>query len=290
MTVIDTGVTQFLSQRPNASGHLGSVEILPIAELHIDPSYQRQLQQALVDQIALNYDPLTAGFVLVSRRESGDLYIVDGQHKTVGAQHAGQAEMLCLVIDGLTPDEEARLRLAANVKRTDSALEKFKARLVALDPVALAINRIVESFDVKINLSAPASEYGINGIAALERVFRMDGNGALLITVLKTIQDAWGKPESEKASVNNLKAIAFFYEKHEGEFDRDRLVERLAVTGPAALRRMGMNSKAAMGGSQWLNHYRSIVEVYNYRLSSGKLEWKTVGWTKRGLGYDGGSE
>ena len=272
-------VAAFLASRTDGKGHLGTIEVLDIDVLQIDPSYQRDLVQKLVDEIAVAYDPLTAGVVLVSRRDNGDLFIVDGQHKTAGAKQAGNETLLCLVVNGLTPEDEAKLRLAANVKRADTALEKFKARLIASDPVAMGIQNVVTAFGVQINLS-PIGHSGINAVGSLEMVWRVDDTGVMLSRVLQVIQDAWGAPEGDYSGSNIFKGIAFFLVKHP-EADYDRLIERMQVEGPGALRRTAANHRVALGGSLWLNYYRALVEAYNTRLGdASKLEWKTSGWSK----------
>lgn len=281
MSIATEAVTAFLSTRAEHNGHLGSIEVLPIESLRIDPTYQRDLVQNLVDEIALAYDPLTAGVVLVSRRDDGELYIVDGQHKTAGAQQAGRSTVLCLVVNGLTSEDEARLRLAANVKRADSIGEKWKARIAAGEKTPIAVTNLVESFGTQINIS-PIAHTGINAIGALETIYNLDRTGEMLTRVLTLIQNVWGTPEGEYAYATLLKGLAYFYDKHDGEFDEARFVERLGIEGPTAIRRMAQNHKVVLGGSMWLNVYRSVVEVYNLRLGdSSKLEWKTGGWSKR---------
>lgn len=291
ITSTPDAVTAFLARRADHKGHLGSIEVLPIEVLKIDSVYQRDLVQNLVDEIALAYDPLTAGVVLCSRREDGDIYIVDGQHKTAGAQQAGYGEVLCLVVNGLTQEDEAQLRLAANVKRADSVGEKWKARIAAGDPVTIHVSAIVEEFGTHINIS-PITHTGINAIGALEAIYKLDGHGAMLRQVLQLIQEAWGTPEGDYAYAVLLRGIAFFLDKHESDrYDRARLLERMRTEGPAALRRMGQNHKVVLGGSMWLNVYRAIVEAYNFRLGdASKLEWRTSGWSKRGMGDTRGGE
>jgi len=271
-------VAEFLAERADGNGHLGTIEVLDIDELSIDGSYQRDLVQKLVDDIAVSYDPLTAGVVLVSRREDESLYIVDGQHKVAGAKQAGNQTVLSLVVNGLRPEDEAKLRLAANVKRADTALEKYKARRASGDPDVAGIDNACAAFGVKVNES-PVGHSGINGVTTLQHLWEVDGSGEALRNVFQVVQDAWGAPEGQYAGAAMLKGIAFFLLKHP-EADRGRLIDRMKTEGPAALKRSASNHRVALGGSTWLNVYRALVEAYNFRLGEGsKLEWRTGGWT-----------
>src|SRR5262245_47300261 len=80
---------------------LGSAEVLPIAEIIVDPDYQRALRHDLVNKIGREYDIVKAGPILVSRR-GGKYYCVDGQHRLAGALQAGETEIFAHVVHGLT--------------------------------------------------------------------------------------------------------------------------------------------------------------------------------------------
>lgn len=255
-------------------GDVGRLEVVKIEDLHRDMSYQRPINQELVDQIARKWDIAAAGPIVVSRRANGDLYIVNGQHRTAAARQVGETEIIAQVLNGLTAAEEAVLRLKGNVRRTDKPQERFQAQLTAGDPESHAIKQIVEALGGVVNTS-PQATYGINAVSSLEGLYRRD-NGILLTRTLETIKDMYGVLDGEAVTVSILKAVAWFLDAHRAGYDRARLIERCQDVGAQRLIQQARNHKAVMGGAMWVNTYRAIVEAYNERLSDAKkLEVRT---------------
>lgn len=270
----------------------GEFVVLRIEDLRIDHLYQRDLILEVVEKIAAEWDIATAGAILVSQRENGEMYVIDGQHRLAAAKKAGETEILTQVLTGMTPEQEAARRLRGNYKRTDRIYEAFRARVFAGDPVAVGIQSLLGEFGTHANYS-PTLHTGINAIATVEWLWKRDGTGAYLREVLTLIRDTFEDvPEAERASVGILRSFAWFRDRHLGEADIERFKERTRATGVRALDRMARNQRAAMGGTLWLNYYRALVESYNYRLSSNQLEWRTTGATggRRGGSWGGGNE
>lgn len=277
------------TKRDIPNGGAGTIEVVEIATLKVEHLYQRDLNADLVQQIAKNWDIVTAGTIVVSKRKSGDMYVVDGQHRIAGAVYAGETHILAQVIEGLTPEEEADLRIKGNVKRADRIQELFRARLFSGDKVARALAGIAEEFDTKINV-APDMNHGLNAIAAIEAIYMDDGTGDKLRRTFRTIKEAWGKTGGDYTSAPVLKGLTWFLDRHMSEIDYARLIDRLRTEGPGSIGRVARNYKAAMGGAMWLNTYRAIVEAYNYNLrEQSRLEFRTNRHT-RGFGgrHEGG--
>jgi len=267
----------------------GSAEVVLIAELNIDPAYQRDLRHDLVNKIAKEYDIVKAGPILVSHRADGSLWVVDGQHRLAGAAQAGETEMFAHVVHGLTQSQEAELRLARNERRSDTIAEKWRSRLVMGDPKAEAITELVHQHGTEINLT-PVTTSGINAIATLELIWDIDSTGVWLGRVLRVLEDAYISPDTSSvadtridptnASSAQLKAICWFLGQHidSRETAYEDFVSRLREFGVEDVRRKAVSHKAANGGSLWLNTYRAMVEIYNFRRQEkSKLKWKTIG-------------
>jgi hypothetical protein len=111
-------------------GGYGTAEVLPVDQLNIDPDYQRDVRHDLVNKIGREYDLVKAGPILVNERSDKTLWVVDGQHRLLGAIQFGEQEVFANVTHGLTQEQEAALRLARNDRRSDSIYEKFRTRLV----------------------------------------------------------------------------------------------------------------------------------------------------------------
>lgn len=118
-------------------------------DLEIDPSYQRSIDnpesQALIADIAHNWNWDLAELLKVSRRD-GRKFVVDGQHRQAAAKLRGDILQLpCLVKEFASVAEEAALFNDLNGKRRPvSALDKFRAALVAGDADCAAIGAAME--------------------------------------------------------------------------------------------------------------------------------------------------
>lgn len=264
-------------------------EIRPVtlARLGLDMSYQREFSQALVDQIANNWDVVASELILVSDRGTrpkdgdvkGGLFIVNGQHRTNAALKLNMEELDARVINlrdaKKYPDPgtiEAMFRLKTNVKLGDRPLERFKAQLRSGDTESQAIVRLLARYGAEINTSP--TDTGINCVATIEALFRADETGALLGDTLEMIRDTWKDVGGKYAQSALLKGIFWFIAKHSHETHRDRLVQKMQGIGAANLHSRARQIGLTMGGALWVNYYRAIVDLYNEGLrEKSRLQW-----------------
>lgn len=263
-----------------------------LSKLRVDKSYQREPSQALVNQIAGNWDIVASELVLVSdrglRRDSeieGGLFLVNGQHRYLAATQLGQTSIWARVVDLRKEEDpaaiEAAFRIKTNVGLGDRPAERFKAQLRAGDEESLAIVRIMDRYDTEMNIT-PSKEAGINAISCVEGIYRWD-DGALLEETFKVLKATYGIVGGGTSSAAMLKGLAWFIEKHADVAIDNRLVERLQSIGYAAMDRRARASASTMGGTLWLNFYRVLVELYNDRLTEkSRLSWSLKGATKFG--------
>lgn len=293
MAVVETTKKTRLADISVDTEGAGTIALVALADLKVDPVYQRDLTAQFVERLADNWDVVTAGTIVVSRRPGGDLYIVDGQHRAAAAVRVGETHILAQVVDEPSAEEEARLRLKGNLKRTDRVFEVFRARLAANDETALAIERILAGCGTHVNMT-PTMGTGINAISAVEKLYGLD-DGQTLIHIITLLKKLFGEIRPEVASSDLLKGLTWFLGQHGEKLDHERFERMLQVMGPAALGRSARAHKASLGGTLWINTYRALVTMYNEGLSDGsKLEWKTKGstsWKASGGGiYSRGGE
>lgn len=130
-------------------GLMPAIQWCLVDQLEIDPTYQRSIDnnesQALIAEIALNWHWGRAQLLNVSRRD-GRLFVVDGQHRHAAAKLRGDIQQLpCLVEEFASVAEEAALFDDLNGRRRPvSALDKFRAALVAGDPDCVAIGAAMD--------------------------------------------------------------------------------------------------------------------------------------------------
>lgn len=265
---------------------LGSAEVLKIEEINVDTAYQRSLRHDLVNKIASEYDIVKAGPILVSEREDDTLWAVDGQHRMAGALQAGETEIFAHVVRGLDQETEANLRLARNERRSDSTFEKFRTRMVMGDKKVHRMVEVAHEYGVELNLE-PNAQSGINALGTAEFVYDVDGTGVQLARVIKFITEAF-QDETGEFSASMLKAVLWFIDRHidSREVNWKEATERFGTFGIDDIRRKAVSHKAANGGSLWVNYYRALVEIWNFRRTeANKIHWKISGSAKQ-LGGD----
>jgi hypothetical protein len=208
-----------------------TIEYLKVDDLEVDPAYQRGLDQRRADEIAKTFEPARLGTVVVSRREDGTNVVIDGQTRCAGACGAGHGDTLvrCEVFTGLTRQKEAELFLKLNNGRKPvGALDKYKARLVAEEPVAMEIERIVRGRKLRIGVGQRARV--IQAIHAVESVHRRQKNLGRTLDVLVR----WDEDDASVFDGDVLKAVSLFL-AHYPEAEDRRLVEVLRTVSPKAL-------------------------------------------------------
>lgn len=218
------------------------IQELRPADVHIDPHVQRSLDKGHVARIAKEYNPDLFGMGHASLRADGLHYALDGQHRIEAAKvaHMAHVPVLFKVYTGLSTAQEAALfvKLQENRKAVH-ALDTFRLRVVAGDPVALDIKRILDSLGIAV-----AASYGngtVSAVKALEDVYfgrcgakraKSQAEPELLEKTLLVLHTAWGgKREAFEGIL--LKGVAHVFKKYGEAVDADRLAKRLARAGTA---------------------------------------------------------
>lgn len=264
------------------------IKEVELEHVRIDRSYQRDPSQALVEQIAADWDEVASELVLISdrgKRDSegeveGGFWLVNGQHRSLAARKRGHETIWARIVDLSEVDDpaqiEASLRLKLNIKLGDRPLERFKAQVRAGDEDSLGLVRILARHDTQVNEQVNMDN-GINAIATVEALYRVD-NGALLSETLEILREAFGSLHGKKVSAAMMKGVAWFVEKHSQTSDRGRLMEKIKMAGTEAIHRRAVTTQSTMGGSLWMNYYRVIVEFYNENLQvKSRLDWQLRG-------------
>lgn len=193
----------------------GTYKELRVDTLKIDPSYQRTIREDTVNKIVKGLDPRLLGALYVSHRDNGDDVVLDGQQRREGLIRIGYGDQLvdCIVFYGLTVAEEAALFLGYNGPRTKPRpYDMFKAAVVAEDPAAIDIQRIVDK--VGLTLGEGQGRARIQSVAAVRRIYEQ-GGPKVLERALTIAVRAWGGANKKDAlSGDVLVAIAVFIARH----------------------------------------------------------------------------
>lgn len=184
------------------------VGYVTIAELNVDHSYQRPLNEARVQSYMERFDPDQVQVLTLSRRADGSLWIVDGQHTCKLLRGVGKTVALARILTGLTKQREAALfdRLNTDTK-SPTTFDHWRSRIEAGDPVVLAIRSKVEAHGFQISLVNNRYEGRIAALQALEQIY--DWEPSLLDFALEMVRRCW--PSDDRARDGfMLTALAIF--------------------------------------------------------------------------------
>lgn len=249
-----------------------SLENRRIGELNIDPTYQRAIDNAsstsLIRRIAMFWDWSLFQPLVVSRREDGAFFVVDGQHRLAAARLRNDMyDLPCVITAYASAGDEAAAFVALNQQRRPlSVLDVFRASIEAGDIEAMTITAIMTAAGATL---APHTNFrnwksgmvaNIGGIRAAYRQFGRDPVSAALVA----LTSAYAGQVLQYAGTLFM-PLARFYAAHlpDADFDPDLFVE--IVSG--ATQRQWVDEilleKAAAGGQLAAAGERALTAAYD---------------------------
>lgn len=219
---------------PAAKGNPPSVENRNPAELHLDDSYQRSTDngasQALIRRIASGWDWRMCLPLVVSKRDDGTLWVIDGQHRLAAAKLRGDIPFLPCVIGvyGTVADEAAMFVSMNRARKPMNRLDDFHAALAASDADALEIQRLVTAAGLSISRNTSSSAWKPGEIAftaSIASTLRKHGH-QVVSAALTNIAEAFPDQKVVHSGSIFLGIIKVLTSPPEG-FDPDRLFQAL---------------------------------------------------------------
>jgi hypothetical protein len=246
-----------------------TIEYIRVADLTVDPAYQRSLDERRAQAIGEALDPSRIGVLTVSRRADRSAVVIDGQHRHGGLMVAGHGNHLvrCEVHTGLDRQGEAALFRKLNGGRKPiGALDDYRAALEAKDPVAVEIDAIVSG--LKLKIQASNLRRTIAAVKAIKSVHLRQKNLERTLSVLVQWDDRACTFNGEL-----LKSMSIFlaHYEHRGEgpgIDDEHLIRQLRTQDPETVlgaikrRNDGKIIKLPEAGCS------VFLEVYNRRAGS----------------------
>jgi hypothetical protein len=105
--------------------------------------YQRPVSQPHVAKIVREYDERLLGLPVVSVRDNGSCYVVDGQHRIAALAALGVSEVSCQVLRESDAQAEAALFVKVNTtKKGLTGVDKFFGLIEAKNESALACRKL----------------------------------------------------------------------------------------------------------------------------------------------------
>lgn len=241
------------------------LEILRVSDLHVDSHVQRTLNDAWASKLAEKWDPHKIGVFKVSRRESGLLAVLDGQHRRSAMLKLdkGGEEVFALVYKGLTVVEEAQIFLRDNVDNVKpNSIDIFRLQVAAEEPTAVEINQVLR--DHGLHVSQALDAHGIAAVGALRWVHERGGT-VLVDLVLTLIENTWGGGVRSAREANILKGLAYLYMATKGQkLDLEALAHKLgSSTNPSQLLGRARTFKDASGNALYKEVANVALSTYN---------------------------
>ncbi|MFE6846534.1 DUF6551 family protein [Streptomyces sp. NPDC057686] len=241
----------------------GSVNLVKVADLQIDFSYQRQTDMARVRRIVAQFDPKLFDPITITYRDDA-YWVVDGAHRLAAAKMLGIEMIPAILINSASRVEDAQLfgRKNSGQKKL-TALERHTANVIAKDPVAVDIETALRKAGFKLGSR-------INCIGALTtiRVGSAGRGQETLQRTLTVIRAIVGNGKAEAWLVGSVGNLIGAYP----QLDDNRLCQ---VMGPNLLTiQQLIVARAKSGGnaSQGKAGREVLRTFYNGRRKTGLLE------------------
>ncbi|KLK91391.1 hypothetical protein AA309_20020 [Microvirga vignae] len=180
---------------PTDFGSAAMLQWLKIADLVVDPSYQREITgtgRQNIRRITAEFSWSKFAPVIVSPVEGGKYAIVDGQHRTTAAAICGLEQVPCAVILLDRTGQAAAFKAINGATTKMSAMAMFHAAVLSGDPDAVAIKEVCDCagvtalrYPVAANFQKPGETMAVT---AIERMFKRHGRDTL-ITALQCITE-----------------------------------------------------------------------------------------------------
>lgn len=241
-------------------------EKVRIDTVKFDHRFQRELDEARARAMSKSFSWALFGVPVLSQREDGSRWALDAQHRLCAAVMAGhgEASVLMEIHTGLTLAEEAEMFLRLNGGRSAVGIhDKWKARIVAKEPVALQIQQELKDVG-NLRISRSAAKFCVMAIKAVERAHHRSN----LVPTMRVLTH-WldGAPEAYEGKL--VDGVSVFLVQFP-DADPGTLAEKLQNHSPikvlAALNRTrgGMECTAAIAACVVMR------DIYNEKMKKGQ--------------------
>lgn len=216
-----------------AKGSRPTIEWLHVDRLSLDISYQRSTDndasRRLIASIAAKFDWRLCTPLVVSRRPDGSFAVIDGQHRLLAARLRKMDDLPCCVFTYDSPQDEARMFVAANRSRKPmNRLDDFHAAIAAGDDEALQVRQLITDAGLTVARNTSSSAWAAGEIAftgSVASVLRKHG-AATTSQALTMIAEAFPDQKVTQAGSIFLGIVKVLTDAKLGQ-DQDRLFRAL---------------------------------------------------------------
>jgi len=247
--------------------------VVALSEMEPESGYQRVTNPAQVENIVNKFDETKLGTLTVSKRD-GKYHIIDGAHRSKALRKLGYTHAPCVVLSGLTFEQEAEyFRNQNQDKRLIKPMEFFRAGLVSGDEECVRIYAIVKSNGFHIG----SGSKDFSKIAAIKALFTITGDYGyeILDETLCLLANTWSGVAKASQS-ESLLGVAEFVSRYGMADFAERMKEKFSVVfydyTEAARTRGTVSSVTARK-----KFCRALVAHYNKGLANNsrkRLKWE----------------
>lgn len=256
-----------------AADTAASFEVIPVADLVIDGHYQRAMSakgRSTVAKIIADFDWLRFGALSVARR-SGQLAIIDGQHRAVAADALGIAFVPAMVAIG--DAAEAAAFVAINDVRTAvTPVDKFRAKVAAGDAAAVELSDLLAGLDINTDVlpGIPLRPRQTRSISALYKLIKAHGRG-VVFTALELLLDGQEDNPDALTSLNIESVTEVTAKVINASGDIDRLARAIAETDFETLSESAGQLMKISGGAKKLHAANLLLRAYDKGLKGARI-------------------
>ena len=164
------------------------MKLIDIDSIHVDPAYQRDLDEKRVKKVAAKFKQGAAKAVSLSRRPNGSLWCYDGQHTIEIYRAAGFTHVPAVIVNGdMQKEADWFEELNQSVRRV-SARDRQRAGVVAEKAPALAVQDLLDKFGIQVSKGGLRAGM-TNSVGAIGRYVASDP--ARINQAMKAIDAMW---------------------------------------------------------------------------------------------------
>jgi hypothetical protein len=244
-----------------------SIQLLKVGDLRLG-KYQRALNATWVKEKSKVFDRNLMGTILVSFR-NGQYYVIDGQHRTILAKRNGINEVMALVYNGLSYEEEAKLFVLTNTQKTRvTKIDRFNGEVEAKDTDVVEMKNIIENNGFRT--SKTSGKNAVSAIGEVQKIYKKYGSYHLQQT-LALIRQTWN---GETYSLNNimLGGVSEFLKIYgdDPDFSIKTFAAQLSRVDPIKVVRESQSDTTT--DKVYVKTMNALLKYYNKGLRAKKLE------------------
>lgn len=233
-----------------------SVEMLPVDQLVVDHTYQRNPDPSRQRYMAEHWNWNACGTLAVSlRKERGNnqYAVIDGQQRLGTLTMMRYKEAPCRIYIDLTKEEESELFELLNTNKKPTNNDVFKARLSRKEEVANNIRIAAEAVNYHLDpdrkhssASSKDSHFYIQTMIEMEKMYKA-GGAVHIMDTLRLVKELFA-PEHLHKQAMILSGVGLFIRTYP-DIDKKQLLDKVKRTGLMKLTQNAFQYQAARNRS-----------------------------------------